>query len=117
MSARLFNNIRLRAVSVSNDDLEAYLDEARRTQINYSYIPQDDDDSATLMINEYESLLSEYKEQKRKLMQISRQKSATIRKVSSLTSRDDETDDTQLIEQLEDILKQAKNIIKKSIAD
>ena len=109
--------MRLRSVSVSNDDLEDYLDEARRTQVKYSYLAQDDDDdSATLMINEYESLLSEYKEQKRKLMKISRQKSATGKKVSSLTSRDDETDDTKLIEQLEDILKQAEKMLKKSIA-
>ncbi len=117
MSAKLFNSMRLRAISVSNDDLEAYLDEARRTQVNYSYLAQDDDDdSATLMINEYESLLLDYKDEKKKLMQMSRLKSARGRNASSITSREDETDDTKLIEQLEDILKQAEKMIKKSIA-
>jgi hypothetical protein len=113
--------MRLRAVSVSNDDLEAYLDEARRTQIKYSYIAQDDDDSATLMINEYESLLSDYKDEKRKLMQrlkTARElKSARGRNASSLTSKDDETDDTKLIERLEEVLRHAEDMIKKSITD
>ena len=117
LSAKLFNSMRLRAISVSNDDLEAYLDEARRTQIKYSYIAQDDDDSATFMINEYESLLFDYKEQKKKLMQTSRQNSATIRKLSTLTSREDETHDTKLIERLEEVLRHAEDMIKKPIAD
>ena len=76
MSAKLFNYVRLRAVSVSNDDLEAYLDEARRTHISYSYVARDNDNSAYSMINEYEKLLEIYKKQKKDLIQSSRHKNS-----------------------------------------
>ena len=104
LSALLFNNMRLRAVSVSNDDLEAYLDEAIRTQINYSYFAQDDDASATLMIKEYEKLLSKYKEKKKELLQSSRPR--------TIKSQEYDNDDEKLIEKLEESLNFAENMIK-----
>lgn len=111
--------MRLRAISVSNDDLEAYLDEARRTQINYSYVALDDDNLANLMIIEYESLLLKYKEQKRGLMQLSKQKSErgnTQRNSASIEK--DYFDDRKLREKLEESLDKAKNMIEQlSFAD
>jgi hypothetical protein len=118
LSAKLFNNMRLRSLSVSNDNLEAYLDEARRTQISYSYIVQDDDDdSATLMINEYETLLSKYKEQKNTLIQSSRLKSARDKTLRSTVSIESDNDEKILIEELENSLNIAENMIRQSIAD
>ena len=102
LSAKLFNYVRLRAVSVSNDDLEAYLDEARQKQISYSYVVQNNDKSAySSMINEYEKLLEIYKKQKKELIQSSRHK-------NSVSTEDENCDK----ERLENILREAKIKIK-----